>query len=251
MVYSPEYYMQTEFLSQNQEKMDAYFGAFFELMRTALVAGGSEFGLGMTLFSLAVSIKAEKIIEIGRFKGFSTLASASALRFLDLGWQEPAQHKQRPDINYQELESLKQRKLFSIDPFPTIEATNLIEKANLTQYVEFINLSSAEVNLNEQADLIFIDGDHSYEACKRDVFHYVSQNLRPGGYFILHDYFGWYDEKNQNNSPIKKVIDELIVEGVFQHLLIDTSYQSFMVFRNPDPKIDPGLRLLTDQKWST
>ena len=67
MVYSPEYYMQTEFLGQNQEKMDAYFGAFFELMRTALVAGGSEFGLGMTLFSLAVSIKAEKIIEIGRF----------------------------------------------------------------------------------------------------------------------------------------------------------------------------------------
>ena len=251
MVHSPEYYMQTEFLGHNQEKMDSYFGAFFELMRTALVAGGSEFGLGMTLFSLAVSIKAEKIIEIGRFKGFSTLACASALRFLDIGWQEPVQHKQRPDINYHEFESSKQRKLFSIDPFPTIEAATLIEKADLTQYVEFINLSSEEVNIDTEADLILIDGDHSYEACKRDVFHYVLRNLRPGGYFILHDYFGWYDQQNQNKSPIKKVIDELIVEGIFQHLLIDTSYQSFVVFRNPNPQIDSGLRLLTERKWPT
>ncbi|WNC45336.1 hypothetical protein RHI63_01070 [Thermosynechococcus sp. GLH187] len=56
-------------------------------MRKALVAGGSELGLGMTLFSLAVSIRATRIIEIGRFKGFSTLCLASALRFIDIGWQ--------------------------------------------------------------------------------------------------------------------------------------------------------------------
>jgi len=251
MIHSPEYYMQTEFLSQNQEKMDSYFGSFFELMRTGLVAGGSEFGLGISLFSLAVSIRAEKIIEIGRFKGFSTLASASALKFLDIGWQEPMQHKQRPDINYSEFEGHKQRKLFSIDPFPTIEAATLIEKAGLTQYVEFINLSSEQVNISTEVDLIFIDGDHSYEACKRDVFHYVLQNLRPGGYFILHDYFGWYDQQNQNNSPIKKVIDELIVEGAFQHLLIDTSYQSFVIFRKPNPQLEPGLRLLMARESPT
>ena len=238
MQYSPEQQMQTEVLPKNREEVDAYFGSFFQFMRSSLAAGGSEFGLGTTLFSLVISIKAVKIIEIGRFKGFSTLAIASALKFLDIGWEEPLQHKQRPDMNYQEFEQPKQRKLFSIDPFPTEEAFTLIQNADLTNYVEFINEYSEEFDLDEEADLIFIDGDHSYEGCKADVFHFVVDNLKPGGYFILHDYFGWYDENNQNNSPVKQVIHEIIEEGIFQHILIDTGYPSFVIFRNPNPKID-------------
>ncbi|MGK7877235.1 MAG: class I SAM-dependent methyltransferase [Xenococcaceae cyanobacterium] len=235
---SAEQLMHTEFLAKNQEEMNPYFGAFFKFMRRSLVAGGSELGLGMTLFSLAVSIKAVNIIEIGRFKGFSTLCLASALKFIEMGWQEPLQHKQRPDINYEDFEKPKQRKVFSIDPFPTEEAATLIKEAELTKYVEFINQRSDAVNIQSEVDLIFIDGDHSYEGCKEDVLHYVGWNLRPGGYFILHDYFGWYDEQKRNNSPVKKVIDEIRAEGIFQHILIDTGYQSFVVFRNPDTKND-------------
>lgn len=233
MSVSPEYLMRTEFLAKNQEKMDSYFGEFFSLMRRALVAGGSELGLGMTLFSLAVSIRASRIVEIGRFKGFSTLCLASALRFIDVGWQEPQQHKQRPDIDYAEWEAPKQRQLLSIDPFPTQEAEDLIAEANLKNYVEFINARSDEVTIEGLVDLIFIDGDHSYEGCKSDVLNYVPWYLRPGGYFILHDYYGWYDSQGNNNSPVKQVIDELIEENTLEHLLIDTGYQSFVVFRNP------------------
>lgn len=228
---------QTEFLPQNHQAIDAYFGSFFGLLRRSLVAGGSEFGLGMTLFSLAVSIRAASIIEIGRFKGFSTLSLASALKFIDIGWQEPAQHKQRPDINYEKLEKPQTRKLFSIDPFPTQEARNLINEAQLNQYVEFIDRPSETVTVQGQADLIFIDGDHSYEGCKRDVLQYTPY-LRAGGYFILHDYFGWYDAQKQNNSPVKKVIDELIEQKIYQHILIDTGYQGFVIFRKSNPAID-------------
>ncbi|WP_460194230.1 class I SAM-dependent methyltransferase [Thermosynechococcus sp. FA-CM-4201] len=235
MSFSPEYLMTTEALAHNQNRMDGYFGDFFGLMRKALVAGGSELGLGMTLFSLAVSIRATRIIEIGRFKGFSTLCLASALRFIDIGWQEPQQHKQRPDINYNEFEAPKKRQLLSIDPFPTKEAEELILEANLENYVEFINARSDEVTIDGLVDLIFIDGDHSYEGCKADVFNYVPWYLRPGGYFILHDYYGWYDAEGNNNSPVKQVIDGLIAEELFEHILIDTSYQSFTVFRNPNP----------------
>lgn len=227
--------MTTEALAHNQNRMDGYFGDFFGLMRKALVAGGSELGLGMTLFSLVVSIRATRIIEIGRFKGFSTLCLASALRFIDIGWQEPQQHKQRPDINYSEFEAPKKRQLLSIDPFPTKEAEKLILEANLENYVEFINARSDEVTIDGLVDLIFIDGDHSYEGCKADVFNYVPWYLRPGGYFILHDYYGWYDSEGNNNSPVKQVIDELIAEELFEHILIDTGYQSFTVFRNPNP----------------
>lgn len=227
----------TEFLPENNQQIDAYFGSFFGLLRRSLVAGGSEFGLGMTLFSLAISIRAASMIEIGRFKGFSTLSLASALKFIDIGWQEPAQHKQRLDINYENLEKSQTRKLFSIDPFPTQEARDIINEAQLNQYVEFIDRPSESVQVQGQADLIFIDGDHTYEGCKRDVLQYT-QSLRPGGYFILHDYFGWYDRQNQNNSPVKKVIDELIDEKNYQHILMDTGYQSFVIFRKSNPVID-------------
>lgn len=229
--FSPEQKMQTEFISKNYQKPDNYFGEFFSYMKQSLVAGGSELGLGMTLFSLAVSIKATRIIEIGRFKGFSTLCLASALKFIDIGWQEPQQHQQRPDINYDVIENPGAGLLISIDPFPTIEAQNLITRTNLNKYVQFIDKRSDEVNLEGEYDLIFIDGDHTYEGCKQDTLLYVPWLLRSGGYFILHDYFGWYDTDKQNNSPIKRVTDEIIAEGICEHILIDTSYMSFVVFR--------------------
>src|SRR6516162_7788979 len=87
----------------NHLPMDPYFGHFLGLLRRSLSADGSEFGLGLTLFSLATSTRASQIIEIGRFKGFSTLALASALRLQDVGWTEPSQHLQRPDIDYAAL----------------------------------------------------------------------------------------------------------------------------------------------------
>jgi predicted O-methyltransferase YrrM len=228
---SPEQMMSTEPLPKNREPLDGYFGTFFELMRGSLASGGSELGLAMTLFSLAVSIRAASIVEVGRFKGFSTLALASALKFVDAGWDEPAQHKQRPDVNYATFEAPKPRRVISIDPFPTEEATRLIERAGLTDYVAFVNHASQAVQVAGEIDLLFIDGDHSYEGCVHDVMKYVPF-VRPGGYFILHDYYGWYEGDGQNKSPIKRAVDE-IPQDRFTRVLIDTGYQSFVIFHRP------------------
>ena len=219
----------TEPLPKNLEPLDDYFGTFFQLMRQTLAAGGSELGLAMSLFSLAVSTRAASVLEIGRFKGLSTLALASALKFIDTGWQESAHHKQRPDIDYAAFEAPRQRRVISIDPVPTKEAADLIERAGLTDYVAFVNARSDAVKVQGQLDLLFIDGDHSYAGCARDVMHYVPF-VRPGGYFVLHDYYGWYDGNGVNNSPIKKVIDEIPHDG-FERILIDTGYPSFVIFR--------------------
>jgi hypothetical protein len=185
----------------------------------------------MTLFSLVVSTKSTRILEIGRFKGFSTLCLASALKFLSVGWQEPQQHKQRPEINYYEFDKPTKGKLYSIDPYPTIEAQNLITLAKLEEYVEFINARSDEVTFQEEFDFIFIDGDHSYAGCKADVLNYTPWYLRSRGYFVLHDYYGWYTPDGQNNSHVKMVIDEIIEERLCEQILIDTGYMSFVVFR--------------------
>jgi len=223
-------------LPRNREPMDPYFGEFLGLLRRALMNGGSEFGLGLTLFSLAASIRAATIIEIGRFKGFSTLALASALRLADVGWDEPDMHKERPEVNYAAFEAAKKRQLFSIDPFPTPEARALLDEAKLLPYVTMIDRLSAGVNFEGPVDLIFIDGEHTYDAALADVRRFVPKNLRAGGYFILHDYYGWYDAEKKSRSPVRAVIEQLIGENELEHLLIDTGYQSFVIFRKPDPK---------------
>ena len=234
---SAEQMMPLEDIEENRQPAEPFFGEFFMHLKKSLGAGGSELGLGLTLFSLAVSINAANIIEIGRFKGFSTFALASALKCLDMGWQEPKQHKQRPDIDYALFETEKRRNLFSIDPYPTDEAAKLLQETGLNRYVQFMDQRSEQVHIDCQADIIFIDGDHSYQGCKSDIMRFVPSCLRPGGYFVLHDVFGWYDSQGRNGSPIKKVIDELVDSGKFQHLLCDTGYQSFVVFRKIDPKL--------------
>jgi predicted O-methyltransferase YrrM len=234
----PEHGMSVQDLPENRKPLDPFFGPFFQNLRGAVNAGSSEFGLGMTLFSLAVTMRADYIVEYGRFKGFSTYALASALRFLESGWQEPDCHKQRPDKQYAEWEKPKARKLISIDPVQTPEATQIIEQNGLSKYVDFITARSLEVELTGLADIIFIDGDHSFEGCISDVFRVVPKNLKPGGYFILHDYFGWYDQNNKNNSPIKKAVDAIKAQGRYESVLMDTGYMSFVVFRNPNPAID-------------
>jgi hypothetical protein len=220
-----------EHLPENWKEADPYFGKMFSLMMRTLSAGGSELGLGLTLFSLVTSIRAERIAEIGRYKGFSTLSLASALRFLDRGWQEPQFNKQRPDMNYSRFEAQAPRKLYSIDPYPMEEAENIIREAELQPYVEFVNKRSGDTTFeNGFFDFVFIDGDHTYAGCKSDVIQYLPY-LRKGGYFVLHDYYGWYDQQKNNNSPIKKVVEEILSGEPVEHILMDTGYQSFVIFR--------------------
>ena len=42
-------------------------------------------------------------------------------------------------------------------------------------------------NFNEKIDLLFIDGDHSYDGCRIDVENWLP-HLKPGGLVIMHDY---------------------------------------------------------------
>ncbi len=153
------------------------------------------------------------------------------------GWTEPDHHKQRPGFDYAEFESDQRRILDSVDPIMQTNVETLLSKSDLTKYVNFHTMLSKEFFEKELDhdtiyDIIFVDGDHSYEGCRYDAFKFWT-NLKPGGYMILHDYFGWYDKAGNNNSPIKRVCDEL-AERTGQKLLVDTGYMSFMIFRKPE-----------------
>jgi predicted O-methyltransferase YrrM len=227
---SVEMTMRQENLAINKEPFPPEFGSHLALLRSSLSVGGSEMGLGLMLRAIVASTRASLVVEIGRFQGFSTLALASGVAMVDAGWKEPMAAHQRPDVNYAQLLAKKKRRVVSIDPFPTKEADELLSQARLTDYVEKIDKYSDEVDPGSLGviDVLLIDGSHLKGDARNDVARYVP-HVRPGGYFVIHDYFGWYDDKGNNGSPIKQVIDEDLQD--FEQILLDTGFASFVIFR--------------------
>lgn len=206
--------------------IDPFLGDGLSLLRGALADGGSEFGTGLMLFSLATAIQARELVEIGRFQGFSTLALAMACRLQDLGWQEPARAEQRPDVDYRAVKPPP--RVVSIDPVARPEAEALLAQADLWRYVVPLNVRSETVTPDRPIDLLFVDGDHSVAGLRADLQRFVPW-VRPGGYFILHDYYGWFTPDGKNGSPIAQVIAEDLTDC--DRLLIDTHYASLVIFR--------------------
>lgn len=54
----------------------------------------------------------------------------------------------------------------------------------------------------ERLDLLFLDGDHSYEGCRADVLAWLP-HLKPGGIIVMHDY-AWAE-------GVKRVVAQLLV----------------------------------------
>lgn len=220
---------------------DHYFGSFFDAMRAFPSHGSSEFAVGPALFAFVVGINAKTVIEVGRFTGFSTLALAGALRFLDsVTWSIPEVQKQRPDVDYGKFLDKTDRIVISVDPDNSYDVAGKMETAGLSDYVKYVYSDSHVQNITpnllagELADFVFLDGDHSYSGLMQDISIYVDQYLKPGGYFALHDYFGWYRQTEnglENGSEIKAVTDA--IKDRYQHILIDTGFMSLMMFRKP------------------
>lgn len=83
---------------------------------------------------------------------------------------------------------------------PEIEGTN------------FIRGDSTKTTLNKKVDVIFIDGDHSYEGCKADIENWYPQ-MKEGGVMLFHDC--------DDTSPgVVQAVEEFVKE----HNLTDVYY---------------------------
>ncbi len=127
------------------------------------------------------------------------------------------------------LKQAGQGKLYAIDPhektewndhnsentFSTIQ-TNLKEFA-VEQYVEIIRGYSHHIGTSwtKPIDLLFIDGDHSYEGVKKDWDLFVP-HLRPFGLIIFHDTI-WSlkpdPQWSRNDMGVPEFVDELRKKG--------------------------------------
>lgn len=142
------------------------------------------------------TIRAKTIIEVGTWKGASTVHMGTICRWLE---QEEGQAPSAFNVG--------PRTIWAIDVFeptpayPDVPAnlyqqflSNVLHfglqdmivpvKASSDQAFEALKL------LNVNADVIYLDGNHEYEFVKRDIENYF-QLLKPHGVIFGDDYIGW------------------------------------------------------------
>lgn len=130
-------------------------------------------------FLFACARRAKRgILEVGRFNGGSAFLMACA----------------NPDVP-----------IYSIDIAPQDDQllTRMFETHGIGKNVRLIVGDSQHTKYQdvEDFDLLFIDGDHSYDGCKADLNNWFSQ-LAVGGYVVFHDsYLG---------SPVQDVVLDFV-----------------------------------------
>jgi predicted O-methyltransferase YrrM len=124
------------------------------------------------LYRLGRDATTGPVVEIGRFKGGSTLIFASAMRDGVELWSYDAHVALRPDMPGEQLDA---------------ELRAALERYSLAHKVHMLVADSRTADPpHRPLEVLFIDGDHSYEGAKADYERW-SAFVRPGGHLLLHD----------------------------------------------------------------
>ena len=124
------------------------------------------------LYRLARDAESGPFAEIGRFKGGSTLIFAAALPVGAELWSYDLHVALRADMPGAELDA---------------ELRDALERYGLAGKVHLVVADSRTVDPPPAPlELLFVDGDHSYEGAKAD-FERWGAFVRPGGHLLFHD----------------------------------------------------------------
>lgn len=166
---------------------------------------------GYTLFLIAQHGEGNgAIVEIGSFEGKSTgwLALGSKRRgrehvtAVDTFLGSP---EHQPDAEFASASIIEEGTTLNV-------FRRNMETLGVTEYVNPIVATSEEAASQWSGDpirLLFIDGDHSYEACAAD-YHAWSKFVAESGYVLFHDYghsehvTRFCDELEAQQGPMKK-----------------------------------------------
>lgn len=124
------------------------------------------------LFRLARDVEAGPVAEIGRFKGGSTVIFATALREGVELWSYDLHVALRADMPGEQLDR---------------ELDDALQRLGVRHKVHLLVGDSRTVDPPPgPLELLFIDGDHSYEGAKAD-FDRWGAFVRTGGHVLFHD----------------------------------------------------------------
>lgn len=165
-------------------------------------------GLGdsaWTLFGLVKSVKPEVCVEIGSARGWSTCLIALALRENGRG----RLHAIDPHTNNDWSDR------HSVNSRDALESN--LDRVGVRDFVEVRQQYSTDAAKGWTApiDLLFIDGDHSYEGVRRD-WDLFSPFVSPFGIVLFHDTLWDLQpdaERGRGNIGVPRFVDELRREG--------------------------------------
>jgi predicted O-methyltransferase YrrM len=155
------------------------------------------------LYRLARDATSGPFVEIGRFKGGSTFTFASALPGGVELWSYDLHVALRPDMPGDQLDA---------------ELRGALERYGIDHKVHLIVADSRKVEPpSQEVELLFVDGDHSYEGARAD-FDRWSALVRPGGHLLFHDAV---DSGGYGNvyPGVSRVADEVGREGGWERQL--------------------------------
>lgn len=122
------------------------------------------------LYGLVRWLRPRTVVEVGSWRGNTAIALATALKANGGG-------------------TLTCIDDFSLDNGSEQALRQNLQKAGVLDLVTILNGPSHQVNWPCPVDLAFIDGDHSYPACRRDVEHAIKSGARC---LVLHDTSCWW-----------------------------------------------------------
>ena len=128
------------------------------------------------LYGLARSVKPRVCVEIGSARGKSACAIGLALRRNGFGTLYAIDPHSQTDWNDTD----------SVDSMRFLKEN--LQRAGVNEFVRIVRKTSgdAAAGWNEKIDLIFIDGDHSYDGVKADWERFVP-HVSQFGVVVFHD----------------------------------------------------------------
>jgi predicted O-methyltransferase YrrM len=156
------------------------------------------------LYGLVRSMKPQTCVEIGSARGKSACYIAMALKDNGRGTLYAIDPHSSTDWNDE----------FSVDTAEVF--TNNVVRLGLADYVKMIRVYSvdAAADWSQPIDLLFIDGDHTYEGVKRDWELFVPY-VNPFGVVLFHDTI-WDlqpDAGTRRDMGVPRFVDELRRQG--------------------------------------
>lgn len=123
------------------------------------------------LYRLVRGLGPATLVEIGRYKGGSTLLLAAAM--------DPAARLHSYDLH-------REFDVGHRGPEQDRHLAAALDRYGLQERVEMVVADSHTVAHPGTCDLVLVDGDHSYDGARGDYEHWRSA-LEPGGHLLFHD----------------------------------------------------------------
>lgn len=179
-------------------------------------------GLGdsaWALYGLARAMKPQVCVEIGSARGKSACYIGSALRDNGAGVLYAIDPHAPTAWNDSR----------SVETLPIIQAN--IRRFGLERYVEVVRATSTEAaaTWSRPIDLLFIDGDHSYEGVARD-WELFSPFVSPLGAVVFHDTL-WdlrHAEQTRPDMGVPRFVEDLRAQG-YPVITLERDYGVSMV----------------------